>query len=355
MFLRIAAVALAFALASSASAFADQIPQLTLRARTLPADGTGGGSSNSPSPMVINEGVTSYVFAASDLCGVGAALDEPATLDELLALKVYVWKVTRTGVSHANGKLTFDLEWTRYDGGEYSPAAAGRQRLTVSEGGSFPIDMVRTTRRGRCNTAGVMLEIEAGTIEVGAFADTMLRYDLWLTHRDGIGQKQTRHVVVSAKQGTLGSFEFAPFRFDVPKLAPDQYDFDLVTRVIGAVKGRLRENGTVDVALDTRRLDRLEMANENKPAVARAGGQKTMTLRLDETVEVELPNGSGFSARGASPQTPTVSGKVGIAPRTTTMSSASAVAFKDGMIIVSFREFFDDDRFSVLVRVRKEE
>lgn len=354
MILRIAAVALAFVLTPPVSAFADQAPQLTLRARIVPAGGTGGGSSNSPNPMVIQEGVTSYVFAASDLCGVGAAEDEPTTLDELLALNAYVWKVTRTGVSHANGKLTFDLEWTRYDGGQYSPAASSRQRLTVNEGGVVPIDMVRATRGGRCNPASVMLEIEAGTIEIGAFADTMLLYDLWLTHQDGTGPKQTRHFMVSAKQGASGSFEFASLRFDVPKLAPNQFDFDLVTRVIGAVKGRLRENGTVDVELETRRIDRLEVANENKPPVARAGGQKKMTLRLDETVEVELPSASGFSARGASSQSPGVSGRVGIAPQTPTLSSALPVAFKDGMIIVSFREFFDDDRFSVLVRVRKE-
>jgi hypothetical protein len=31
-----------------------------------------------------------------------------------------------------------------------------------------------------------------------------------------------------------------------------------------------------------------------------------------------------------------------------------AVAFRDGAIVVSFREFFDGDRFSVVVRVRKE-
>ena len=355
MVLRIAAVALAFVLAPSVSVFADQAPQLTLRARIVPAGGTGGGSSNSPNPMVINEGVTSYVFAASDLCGVGAADDEPTTLDELLALNAYVWKVTRTGISHANGKLTFDLEWARYDGGQYSPAANGRQRLTVNEGGVVPIDLVRAARGGRCHPAAVMLEVEAGTIEIGAFADTMLLYDLWLTHQDGTGQKQTRHFMVSAKQGASGNFEFAPLRFDIPRLAPNQFDFDLVTRVIGAVRGRLRENGMVDVELDTRRVDRLEVTDENRPPVARAGGQKKMTLRLDETVEVELPSTSGFSARGASPQSPHVSGKVGIAPRSATASSAAPVAFKDGMIIVSFPEFFDDDRFSVLVRVRKEE
>jgi hypothetical protein len=341
-------------LAASGRAHADQVPQLSVNARMIHANGSPGSSSASPHPMVVGQGVTSYVFASESLCGVGAARD--GKLDDVLKdqTRGYLWKVTRTGVSHVNGLLTFDLEWSRYDDGSPISSASAKQRLTLNEGTSYPIDMLRAASPGTCTAGAVILEIAASAIEAPAFADTVLQYDLWVTHQDGTGRKQTRHFVVSAKQGTAGAFEFPPFRFGIPRLTVDQYDLDLVTRVIGSIKGRLRENGTVDVELETRRVDRLEMANENKPAMARAGGRKTMTLRLDETVEVELPNGSGFSARGASPQTPTVSGKVGIAPRTTTMSSASAVALKDGMIIVSFREFFDDDRFSVLVRVRKE-
>lgn len=335
-------------------AAADQIPQLAVTARIIHSDGGSSTSNSSPHPMALSTGVTSYVFASDSLCGVGGADGSARNLDDLLRQRGHVWKVTRTGVSHADGKLTFDLEWSRYDGGNPTPASNSRQRLTLAEGATYPIDMIRASSPGSCHAAAVMLEISAGTIEAPAFADTVLHYDLWLTHQDSSGQKQTRHFVVSAKQGASGSFEFAPLRFDVPKLAPDQYDFDLVTRIIGAIKGRLRENGKVDVELETRRMDQLEAPDTTKPSLPRAGGRKLMELVLGETVEVELPSVSGFVAHAASPQSPGFSGSIGMAPRRGTPPPAPAVALKDGMIVVSFREFFDGDRFSVLVRVRKE-
>ena len=335
-------------------AAADQIPQLAVSARIIHSDGGSSTNSSSPHPMGLSTGVTSYLFASDSLCGVGGAEANAQALEELLRQRGHVWKVTRTGVSHANGKLTFDLEWSRYDGGSATPAAGSRQRLTLAEGATYPIDMIRASSRGSCNAAAVMLEIAAGTIEAPAFADTILQYDLWLTHQNGSGQKLTKHFVVSAKQGASGSFEFAPLRFDVPKLAPDQYDLELVTRVVGAIKGRLRENGTVDVELETRRTDRLEVQNDPKPSIQRAGGRKSIAVALGETVEVELPNASGFAAHAASPQSPGLSGSIGISAKPGTPPPSPAVAFRDGAIVVSFREFFDGDRFSVLVRVRKE-
>ena len=343
---------LVLGVAATGRAHADQVPQLSVNARMIHADGSPGSSSASPHAMVVGQGVTSYVFASESLCGVGAARD--GKLDDVLKEQTrgYLWKVTRTGVSHVNGLLTFDLEWTRYDDGSPISSASAKQRLTLNEGTSFPIDMLRAAAPGSCKAGAVILEISASAIEVPAFADTVLQYDLWVTHQDGTAQKQTRHFVVSAKQGAASAFEFAPFRFGIPKLTADQYDLDLVTRVIGSIRGRLRENGKVDIDLETRRLDRLERRDEPTAATPRLGGRKTIELELGETVEIVLPPLSGFVAHVASPQSPRLTAQVGIGPRGSAPPS-SAVSLKDGAIVVSFKEFFDGDRFSVLVRVRK--
>jgi hypothetical protein len=350
--IRVAIAVLVLVAAVGGRAQADQLPQLSVTARLIHADGSQGGASASPHPMVVGQGVTTYVFASENLCGVGSASDGTPMPDEVRKrAEGHVWKVTRTGVSHMNGTLTFDLDWTRYDGGTASASAT--QRLTLKEGTSYLIDMIRAAAPGRCRAGSVLVEIDASTIEAPAFADTVLQYDLWVSHQDGTGQKQTRHFVVSAKQGVAGPFEFAPFRFDIPRLAADQYDLDLVTRVIGSIKGRLRENGKVDIDLETRRVDSLERPDEPKTPTPRAGGRKMFEVQLGETVEIALPALSGFVAHQASPQSPKLSGRIGAGQRGSA-PPAPPVTLKDGAVVVSFKEFFEGDRFSVLIRVRKE-
>ena len=347
-------LACASILVTSVAAFAaDQVPQLSVNARLVHADGGAGSVSKSPNPMVVGEGVTSYIFAADNLCGLGAAKEGVRTLNELR--EGHVWKVTRTGVAHRDGKLTFDLDWARFDPGSSAPAATGQQRLTLAEGATYLVDLVRAKAPGRCNAGAAILEVEASAIEQPAFADTVLTYDVWVTHQDSTGKKQTKHLVLTGRQGKAADFDFTPFRFDVPKLAPDQYDLDLVTRLTGAVKGRLRDDGKVDVDLETRRVDRLERADQPVPPVARAGGRKTLELLLGETIEIELPQASGMNAHVASPQSGGLNGRMGVGARGAAPTPGPAVALKDGAIVVNIKEFFDGDRFSVLIRVRKEE
>ena len=345
----------AILMTSATSLAADQIPQLSVNARMIHADGSRGSATASPHPMVAAQGVTSYIFATEDLCGLGASSDGTPQTDRSGSARGHVWKVTRTGVSHVNGTLTFDLDWTRYDGGAAAPGASARQRITLKEGSTYALDMLRAGVPGRCNAGSVIVEIEADTIEAPAFADSVLTYDVWITHQDHTGKKQTKHLVISAKHGKSADFDFAPFRFDVPKLAPEQYDLDLVTRVMGVIKGRLRDDGKVNVDLETRRMDRLERTDDPKPLAPRAGGRKSLELVPGETVEIELPQSSGVNAHAASPQSKGITGSAGIGARGSGPAPGPAVTLKDGAIVVNVKEFFEGDRFSVLIRVRKDE
>lgn len=348
---RITAVALAFTLAPSLHASAGQVPRLSVTARLVHADGGAGSATQSPNPMVIAEGVTSYIFAAANLCGLGAAKDDARVIGDLQS--GHVWKVTRTGVAHRDGKLTFDLEWERFDAGSRGPVAGGKQRVTLNEGSIYPIDFLRATTPGACNAAAVMVEIEAGTIEEPALADTVIQYDLWLTHQNADGKKQTKHFLLMGKQGKAAEFDFVPLRFDVPVVAPNQYDLDLVTRILGTIKGRLQDDGKIKVDLETRRVDRLERPDEARVQVPRAGGRKVLQLRPGETVEIELPPPTGVHAHVASAGSAGATGRVGSGARgrSGTTPSAPAVALKDGMIVVDLKQFLAGDRLSILLRV----
>ena len=334
----------------------DQAPRLSVNARILRADGSSHQPARNAHPMVSSTAVTSFMFAGPDLCSVGGAeANSSRKLDDLIRDKAHVWKIVRTGVGHADGKLTFDLEWSRYDGTPKA-AASGKQRLTLAEGASYPLDMVRPSQPGPCGAAAAMIEIEAGATEAAEFADTVLTYDLWLTHQDGSGKKQTRHFVVSAKQGAAMPFEFSPLRFDMPALVANQFDLDLVTRVEGAVRGRQQDSRKVTLELDTKRMDRLEIPGDPTMANPRAAGRKVLDVTLGETVEIELPRTTGFVARNASPDARGFSGPMGVSASAGTSPAAPAVSLsKDGQLVVSFKEFFADDRFSVMVRVRKAE
>ena len=353
---RLALALLAASAVNIAPAFAgeDQAPRLSVNARILRVDGSSNHATRSPHPMVASAAITSYMFAGPNLCSLGGAeATSSRSLDELIRQYPHVWKIVRTGVNHADGKLTFDLEWSRYDGNP-RVAASGKQRLTLAEGASYPIDMVRAGQPGACNAASAMIEIEAGAIEASEYADTVLTYDLWLTHQDGTGKKQTHHFVVSGKHGASVPFEFAPLRFDMPQLVANQYDIDLVTRVLGQVRGRLDDQRKVTIELETKRIDRLERTNVQMLMPPTASGRKTLELQLGETVEIELPRQGGFVGQAASPDTKGFSGRIGAAPGTAPASPAVSIS-KDGYLVVSFKEFFADDRFSVMVRVRKAE
>lgn len=335
------------------NAAAQPTPLLSVRARNIPLDGGGGGSSGStPEPLLVAQSSTAVVFATQNLCGLGASEDRPDDFEELLRMRAHVWKVTYTGVSQSGGHSTFDVDWARYDGGAGVPAVTGKQRITLTEGSTYPLDLVRSPAPSACKVGAVMVEIEAGTLEDPAFADTLLLYDLWVTHQDGAGKKQVKHFVASGKQGAAAQFDFEPMRFDVPTLTTDQYDLDVVSRISGTIKGRLRPDGKVALDLETRRLDRLERRGRPTPRSPRATGRKTLELTPGETVEIELPALSGVVAHAASPQSPGVTGRIGIVPKGNAPPSPP-VALKDGAIVVSFREFFDGDRFSMLIRVRK--
>lgn len=331
----------------------DQAARLNVRARALSSDGRADNSAASPHRMVVGQGITSYLFATDTLCGLGGAEVTAQNLEELLRRKMHVWKVTRTGVGHANGKITFDLEWSRFDKGSGVPAASGKYRLSLAEGAVYPIDMVRAPGGGGCDTAAVVVEVEAGTIESAAHADETLYYDLWLKYDDGTGKKETRHFVATGKHGAAVPFDFSPLRFDMPTLTANQYDLDLVTRVQGAIRGRIGDNRTVTIELDTKRMDRLERADDPTITTARGSGRKVLELTFGETVEIELPAVTGFASHAASADATGLSGRIVAAPGTAPPAPAVSLS-KDGHLVVRFKEFFEGDRFSVLVRVRKE-
>lgn len=227
----------------------------------------------------------------------GSADGTVATLDTLLARAAYVWRVTLTGVSYEAGRQTFDLDWARYAAASGTvPVASGKQRLTLDQDQTYPIDLLHNTSTD-CRTASVVVQVTASVREDAARSDAVLHYDLWLVRHDASGRKQTQHFVMTGRQGAAVPFAFAALRADIPRVQSDQYDFELVTSVAGQLRGRVQPDGQVSVELTTSRQDRLQRRGAEDPSPSGFGaGRKILDVKAGEAVEIELPSRSGYSS-----------------------------------------------------------
>ncbi len=224
----IAAALVAAPSAALAQAGAGTEPVISVTARAISPDGASRSSAGGTDPLVIGMPATHYLHAGrlgeKAICILGSSNGKVKGLDDLLKTAAHVWKVTTTGVSSELGRQTIDLEWARYDDGQTTPATSRRQRVTLAQGEPLTLDMLHNSS-GACSISSVVLELEFSTREDPALADTMLKYDLWLVRTDASGKKETRHFVMTGRQGAAVPFSFAPLRSDVPTLTPNQYRF----------------------------------------------------------------------------------------------------------------------------------
>lgn len=307
---------------------------------------------------------TTYLLAgglenpAGTLCatrGIAATPPMPSPLDsKALAAAAYVWKITTTTGAHAAGRLTVDVDWQRFDQGAEIPVLSRKQRVVLNEGERYPLDLV-LGNTAACPVA--IVELTASVKENPAFADTVLRYDLWLVRHDKSGRKQTRQLILSGVHGQPVHFQFAPLVTPVPKLQPDQYDFNVATRVSGSVRGRLTGDGRVSVDLETRRRNELERPSRSSSPDLRGGpgGRKVVSGALGEAIEIELPPASGFTSTNASERDERErAGARGSGPPIKPESS-DAVVVRNGRLAIYYNLFFEGERLSLIVQVRKAE
>jgi hypothetical protein len=339
---------------------AEAQPQLNVGIRAYRLDGTPRGGAQSPHPLITEGAVTNFFFThrrdGNGNCTIGAADSDVRTLEDLRREYAHVWKVTRTGRTYEGGRYTFDIEWARYDsepaGG---PVVERRQRLSLFEGQAYQLDMLRSPGLDSCGVDSILLDVEAAAKEDPAVADVVLRYDLWLVHQDAAG-KHTRHFVAMGRHGARVPFGFSPLRFDVPRLRPDQFNFDVVTRVGGSLRGRLAPDGKVRLELETSRTDRLEREDDALSAQNGATGgtgRKVLEAALGEAIEISLPARSGFSAQAATPASKGVSG--GLSAKKEGAAPTEAFVLKGDVLAVNFKPFFEKQRVSIVLQVRKAE
>jgi hypothetical protein len=249
----------------------------------------------------------------------------------------YFWKVDVKPVSIAPDGIAFEIDWQRGEFKDGAMVATLRDHrvVTLRQGEKHLLDFVACAPPDGPN-ANVFLEARASIAEDPAFADAAFDYDLWLTHQTFDGRKITRHAIVGGRQGERVGFGFASIPLPLDASAPAEAASPYRLDVSGAITGRLRSDGTVQLALEPMRQQSFDGGRGGYGA-----GIKVFTVRPDETTIVALPAGTGASTF-----------KTDLASKLT--NPRPGVTAKDGRVSVNDAAFFEGTTTSILITVKRQ-
>lgn len=332
---------------------------------TLSVTDRGGTShfrASGDAQLKVGETRTNYLYSSANGAGSAASADQPlgsnrtgksGTLrPQIVNGRVqivqvqgpppvtqfdYSWKVDIVAVSIAPDGITFDIDWKRSElkDGTMQPTAGDHRTVTLRQGEKHLLDFAACSPADGPN-ASVFLDARASIAEDPAFANAAFDYDLWLTHQMADGTKVTRHAVVGGRQGERVNFGFAPIPLRLDASAPADAPSPFRLDVRGAITGRLRSDGTIQLALEPTRQQR-----SGTDSLGQGGGIKVFNVRPDETTSVDLPAGTGLS-----------SFKADLAAKLT--NPRPGVTAEGGFIRVDTGAFFEGATTSILVTVKRQ-
>lgn len=252
-----------------------------------------GGASVS-SDMVAGESKRMNVTAGhgNDLCVTGTWMSESgnlppsfkAKIDEQEADSLYVWRLDVSMREVATDKIVFDVVWERTSRSTPSESIRRTERITLREGEPHTIDLVHSAQNNDCMR--VMVDIVAYVTEDPELHGKTLDWDLWFS-----GPLTTPvHRTVTSPQGESAAFQFEPVATTITQ--PGGKVNSTMVHVYGQLRGRVRADGTIDVALTAHRLVN---AGQNSARFPRwlsrpaNSGQKNFIVSPGEAIKIVLP------------------------------------------------------------------
>jgi hypothetical protein len=225
-----------------------------------------------------------------DLCVTGVFASESGTfppdmqarIDKQQADALYVWSFDITMLEVATDRIVFELAWERTSRSGQDDPLRRTERLTLREGEAHAVDLIHTTQGGEC--MGVMLDVVAHITEDLELDAKTLEWDVWFS---GAPSGPTHRALVTP-HGDRGAFQFDP----VP-LSSTRPGSNTTLHVYGHVRGHIRADGQIDVALTAIRFvnsgprDRTRMPRSFRNAGA--SGQKNFIMKPGETIRIILP------------------------------------------------------------------
>jgi hypothetical protein len=294
---------------------------------TVKGDPSGGSDDKPPEAYVGSAGLRSTVVNGRVVTSKGPI---PSVEYD------YLWQVDVKPASIGLDTVTFDVDWTRTDvkDGARQVGAGDHRTITLRQGEKHLLDFINCSSDARC--ANLFLEVQAAPVEDPSVAETAFGYDLWLVHQTTEGGKATRHSLVGGRQGEKVAFTFASVPLQLDSAAAPDADSPYRLRVSGTIVGRVKPDGTIEIALSPERTEQFPTGGGGLGA-----GLKTFTTKPGETISIELPATRGNTRWRAD------AGFKLTAPR-------PGVSMAGDSVVIDLKAFFEGTHTFLLVTVHKE-
>lgn len=211
---------------------------------------------------------------------------DPTVLDRAAA----AWLVEARLLDVGHGEATLDLKWTRrVNRADLTPAGSftSAERITLREGDSRILDLIRTTHRSSAGCGSFGLTYGVQFEGPRTLSDAAIGYDLWLVQKDADGELVTDRYRVTAKQGQQVDYFFKPLSYTADGRRSDDAAAAILMNVSGAIRGRVRTDGNIDLTVEGSR----GFTDAAATASTASHGRTMLTVRPGETIEVltDLP------------------------------------------------------------------
>lgn len=322
-------------------------------AKTQNGSAGGGGLLYASAGFVDENGQPTGALCSGSI-GSTSEVRDPDTLRGNAA---HLWTVEARVLEAHTEQIRFEIDWARYDatGGGRSERVRGDHRvITLGEGETHVLDFVDRKpgeNPNRCSR-NVTIEIEAGVGEDPQFAETRLGYDLWLVDESPDGTRRTRHIETVGAQGEGLDAGFDLMRWPVRDAHfPDGITAEVAGEVSLSARGRLRQDGTIDVYLQTERMVGVVPAGGKPRGGVGAFGERTFSLDPGEALEIVLPTPGGSHAEWIDRE---ARGSAVVFKSEGSRVRSDGVSTEEGMLRVDFKRFFAGNKMSLIVTVRPE-
>jgi hypothetical protein len=133
-----------------------------------------------------------------------------------------------------------------------------------------------------------VIEVSASIADDRVLSGKTLEWDVWLSSGANV---EPAHRAFTSPQGESAAFEFEPLATNQTLPGGEI----LFAQVYGQVRGRVRSDGSIDIALNMNRLVDVDLGSGSRGvrpprnAIRTGSGQKNFTLKPGETVKIVLP------------------------------------------------------------------
>ena len=222
--------------------------------------------------------------------GCGGVASMTMSPEQMLRSYPLVYAMGVKVVDAELNEIHLAVDWKRYTrpSGARRPAAGDHLDVTLKEGERTVLDVIDRPEflSGPCATRNVTLEMTPSILEDPALADRQIAYDFWLTHEQPNAKRETSAWKATGKQGQELTFQFPDTLLSGAGQASGDAGPHLRLSINGKIRGRLRRDGSLDLAVD---VDQSLSRADRSAATSGHEGTKRIRIQPGETIRIDIP------------------------------------------------------------------